>query len=234
MIARELIRHSPLRILEKSTHGGLAVGTIGVIAGYKGVGKTACLVHIATDQLLQDKHVIHISFKSNADHVLLWYEDIFAELARRNNLDSVSAEHDRVAHNRIVMNFEQDGLHWPRIQKSLGTMITSCKLKVDTVVVDGYDFSKATAEEMARVREFALSNGLRFWFSCSLSRKPSLDKPLSLPGYLNKLMSHIAVAVVMVNCDTHVHLQLLKDHEFKVDDDMHLKLDPQSLLIAEK
>jgi len=49
MIMEDLISRSPLRILENSIHGGLGKGNIGVLASRKGVGKTACLVHIATE-----------------------------------------------------------------------------------------------------------------------------------------------------------------------------------------
>ena len=48
MVRAELIKRSPLRILERSMHGGLGAGNIGILASRKGVGKTACLVHIAT------------------------------------------------------------------------------------------------------------------------------------------------------------------------------------------
>ena len=64
MIKKELITKSPLRILEQSIHGGIGKGNIAILAAPKGLGKTACLVHIATDQLLQGKHVIHVSFRS--------------------------------------------------------------------------------------------------------------------------------------------------------------------------
>ena len=46
MIKKELISKSPLRILEKSIHGGVGKGNLGVIAARKGIGKTACLVHM--------------------------------------------------------------------------------------------------------------------------------------------------------------------------------------------
>ena len=65
MIQSELIARSPLRILERSTRGGLGKGKIGAIAARRGVGKTACLVHIATDQLLRGKQVVHVSFASS-------------------------------------------------------------------------------------------------------------------------------------------------------------------------
>src|SRR4030042_4764412 len=107
MIKSESNRRSPLRILEKSTQGGVGPGNIGVIAARKGVGKTACLVHIATDQLFENKHVIHVSFSANTSHIISWYEDIFDEIAKKYNLDSAGEVHDEIVRNRIIMNFNQ-------------------------------------------------------------------------------------------------------------------------------
>ena len=82
MVKSELIKRSPLRLLEKSIHGGVGKGKIAAIASRKGVGKTACLVHIATDKLFQGKHVIHVSFSSKVDYIIGWYEDIFKEILK--------------------------------------------------------------------------------------------------------------------------------------------------------
>ncbi|MCJ7610642.1 MAG: hypothetical protein MUP19_00135, partial [Candidatus Aminicenantes bacterium] len=96
MVKQELIARSPLRILEQSLSGGLGKGNIGVLAARKGVGKTACLVHIATDKLFQDKPVIHVSYASRVDHIITWYEDIFKELARQKDLELPEDFHDEV------------------------------------------------------------------------------------------------------------------------------------------
>ena len=109
MIKRELNERSPLRILEKSTHGGLGKGNIGLICARKGVGKTACLVHIATDRLLRGLQVIHVSFAADTQHIMTWYEDIFSEIARRFSLDSARQVHDEIA--PLALKFEQDLLH---------------------------------------------------------------------------------------------------------------------------
>jgi predicted ATP-dependent serine protease len=55
MINEELIQRSPIRILEKSIHGGLKAGEIGAVASQRGVGKTSVLVQVALDKLLQGK-----------------------------------------------------------------------------------------------------------------------------------------------------------------------------------
>ena len=51
MDLKQLNSVSPLRVFENSINGGLGKGNLGVIVSKKGVGKTACLVHIATDKL---------------------------------------------------------------------------------------------------------------------------------------------------------------------------------------
>ena len=78
MVKKELIRRSPLRILEKAIHGGLKDGNVGVLASRKGVGKTACLVHLSTDKLFQEKPVIHVSYASRVDYIITWYEEDIA------------------------------------------------------------------------------------------------------------------------------------------------------------
>jgi KaiC/GvpD/RAD55 family RecA-like ATPase len=77
MVKQELIQRSPVRIFEKSIHGGLGPGEVGIISSQSGIGKTSVLVQIALDKLLQTKKVIHVSFTQHTDYVLAWYEDIF-------------------------------------------------------------------------------------------------------------------------------------------------------------
>ena len=62
MIKKELLKRSPIRVLEKSIHGGLGQGNLGVFIGRKGVGKTATLIHVALDKLLEEQHVVHLTF----------------------------------------------------------------------------------------------------------------------------------------------------------------------------
>ena len=232
MVKEELIKRSPLRVLEKTTHGGLQRGGIGVFAGYKGVGKTACLVHVATDQLLQEKHVIHISFCEATDHIISWYEEIFGELASRYELDGAMGVHDAIIRNRIIMNFRQDGIHWSQIQERVTTLINSSHFAADTVVVDGYDVSCATAEEFGAIRAFASTHSLRVWLTTSLAEKPSPGDATTMPPELSPFCDNLDIIIKLINMGTYVHLQLIKDHTNETTADLHLRLDPRVLLIA--
>jgi KaiC/GvpD/RAD55 family RecA-like ATPase len=232
MIKRELNERSPLRILERSTRGGLGKGNLGVIAARQGVGKTACLVHIATDQLLQGKQVIHVSFATNPRHIVDWYEDIFREIAEKFGLESAMAVHDEMIRRRIIMNFNQASIRLPQVIGSLRSMIRDGHFAADAIVVDAYDFSALTRAELEQVREFAAEQGLEIWFSVSLGYdQPSYDAQ-GIPTLLEDLIDAFSILICLKPEENHIRLQLVKDHGAAIPDDLHLKLDPKTLLIA--
>ncbi|NLD98894.1 MAG: hypothetical protein GX640_03390, partial [Fibrobacter sp.] len=232
MIKKELISRSPLRILEQSTHGGVGKGNIGVIAARKGVGKTACLVHIATDQLFQGKHVIHISFANDTSHIVSWYEDIFEEIARRYKLDCTMDVHDDIIRHRVIMNFRQDGVSVEQIQKSIRSMVKDGNFSADLIVIDGYDFNRVSVAEFSAFKVLAEELGIEIWFSATLHRDSSYKN--GIPSLLSPILEDIAILILLEPREDYIHLKLVKDHEITPSEDLHLKLDPQILLIAEK
>lgn len=232
MIKKELISRSPLRILEKSTHGGVGKGNIGVIAARKGVGKTACLVHIATDQLFQGKHVIHISFANDTSHIVSWYEDIFEEISKRYNLDCTMDVHDDIIRHRVIMNFRQDGVSSDQIQKSIRSMVKEGNFTADLIVIDGYDFTRVSAQDFSAFKKLAEDLGIEIWFSATLHRDSSYKN--GIPTLLSAVLEQIAILILLEPREDYIHLKLAKDHEVTPSEDLHLKLDPQILLIAEK
>ncbi len=231
MVKEELIERSPLRLLEKSIHGGLGAGNIGVIAARKGTGKTACLVHIATDQLLQGKHVIHISFSSRTDHIITWYEDIFREISLKRDLENAMDVHDDAIRNRVVMNFSQTGVTVNQLLRSVRAMIDDGQFNADVLIVDGYDFGVGEPTTLEALREFARENNLGIWFSASIHREdPRVDEH-GVPALLSPFMDHISVLITLAPEEDHLKLRLLKDHDQFRPEDLHLHLDSKTLLI---
>jgi hypothetical protein len=234
MVKSELIKRSPLRIFEKSIHGGLGKGNLGVLASRKGVGKTACLVHIATDQLFQDKHVIHVSFSAKVDHIISWYEDIFKEIAKKRNLESAVDIHDEIIKNRVIMNFSQEGVETAKILKSINAMICDGHFAADTVIFDGFNIESAGSGDFALFKEFAEECGLEVWFSVSLSEEDPLFDGDGVPPMLTPYLDHIAVLITLRFVGDHIHFEAVKDHDETGISDMHLVLDPKTLLVAEE
>jgi hypothetical protein len=231
MVKEELIERSHLRLLEQSIHGGLGAGNIGVIAARKGTGKTACLVHIATDQLLQGKHVVHVSFASRTDHIVTWYEDIFREISTRRNLENAMEVHDQAIRNRVVMNFSQQGITVEQLLRSIRAMIDDGQFNADVLSVDGYDFSQGEPATLEALRAFAVDNKLAVWFSASTHRDDPRVNEHGVPGLLERYMESVAVLITLAPEADYLKLRLVKDHEQYRPEDLHLQLDTRTLLI---
>jgi len=234
MVKQELIQRSPVRVFEKSIHGGLKAGDIGVIASRKGVGKTAVLVQIALDKLFQGKKVIHVSFTQHTDYVIAWYEDIFAEIAKKKNLENAAEVKNELVKNRVLMNFNQDGVTSDQILRSLRAMIVDGGFKADALIIDGYDFSRSTVERISGVKKFASELGLEVWYTCTVTGDdPVLDKrniPLILKDYLDVL----DVVIVLEPKQDFIQFSVSKDRATFNPIALELKLDTKTLLIAEK
>ena len=167
MDIQELNKISPLRVFDDAINGGLGKGNMGVIVSRHGVGKTACLVHLATDKLLRGENVIHVSFSGNVEHVMNWYKEVFREISEVQSLDDAHNVYSSILSNRVVMNFSQDQVSIEKVLKSLKSLIEQGAFKADAILFDGYKLTIADDDDIIRIREFAKEMNLEVWFSVS-------------------------------------------------------------------
>jgi hypothetical protein len=232
MVRSELNKRSPLRVFEKSINGGVGKGHIGVLASKKGVGKTACLVHIATDKLFRDRHVIHVSFSQKVDHIINWYEDIFKEIAKKRDLEDAVDIHDEIIKNRVIMNFNRQGTTIDQVLTSLRAMIKDGNFPADSVIFDGYNLSEAAQEDVDKLKAFAKEVNIEVWFSASLKGENPVFNANGVPADLESRINDLDVLITLKYEGDHVHFQVIKDHDNLEPKEMMLKLDPKTLLIA--
>jgi len=232
MVRSELNERGPLRVFEKSINGGLGKGHIGVLASKKGVGKTACLVHIATDKLFRGRHVIHVSFSQKVDHIINWYEDIFKEIAKKRDLEDAVDIHDEIIKNRVIMNFNSQGTTIDQVLKSLSAMMTEGNFPADSVIFDGYKLADASQDDMDKLKAFAKEANIELWFSVSLNGESPTFNESGVPTLLLDRTKDLDVLITLKYEGDHVHFQVVKDHDNMETKDMSLKLDPNTMLIA--
>ena len=231
MILSELIQRSPIRIFERSIHGGLKAGEIGIIASAKGIGKTSVLVQLALDKLLQGKKVIHVSFTQHSHYVLAWYEDIFNEFINRKNLENIDEVKNDLVKNRVLMNFSQDGISIDQMLKSLRAMIVEGGFAAEALIIDGFDFSRATHEAIATIREFTRELGISVWYSCSAGDKGRQNGKNNIPPEIAGFADLIDVIVILEPKSDHIVFSVSKDRDNLDTKVLAMKLDPKTLLI---
>ncbi|MCQ2604324.1 MAG: hypothetical protein MJ215_04685 [Spirochaetia bacterium] len=224
---------SPLRVLEDSLTGGMDKGKVTVIASKKGVGKTACLVHIAIEKLLAGKQVLHVSFSKRTDYIISWYEDLFAELTAGKKIDNVDELRELIMKNRVIMSFVQDGIVDQQIINSLEAMIGPGNFKADTIIIDGYNFQKAEKADLDRLKAFAEKAGVEIWISASLKSDDVIFDENDFPCELTKIKDDVDFIISLRFKEERIQVKVVKDST-NSNKEIKLFLDPKTLLIADK
>jgi archaellum biogenesis ATPase FlaH len=233
MEKQELIQRSPVRIFEKSIHGGLQAGEVGLIASQSGIGKTSVLVQIALDKLLQEKKVIHVSFNQHSDYVLGWYEDIFNEFVSRKNLENAANVKGDLVRNRVLMNFSQEGMTGDQILKSLKAMIVDGGFKAEAIIIDGFNFANMERERLEKFKAFSKEQNIEIWYSCTVKAEAGQYDKQNIPLVIKELLDLIEVIIVLEPRPDHISLSVPKDRSTYNPEHMALRLDPKTLLIQE-
>ena len=234
MDIQELNKISPLRVFDEAINGGLGKGNMGVIVSRHGVGKTACLVHLATDKLLRGENVIHVSFSGNVEHVMNWYKEVFREISEVQSLDDAHNVYSSILSNRVVMNFSQNQVSIEKVLKSLKSLIEQGAFKADAILFDGYKLTIAEDDDIIKIREFAKEMNLEVWFSVSPVRPDVVYDEYGVPNTLTKYIPAIDVLVGLRYREDvdKVVMTVVRAHGEDVAKPLSVRLDPKTMLIS--
>ena len=251
MYRKEVNERSPMRVFEKSLHGGLGRGNVGVTVARPGVGKTGFLVQIALDDLLRNKRVLHISHEYPVDHVRAYYDEIFHDLALAHDLVQAQIVRVEMERNRLIYSHVNPDpqSHEPpmslrggrssvqRIEDSIAFAKEVAHFEPDAVIIDGFDFAHASVEAVVALKEMAKDLNAEMWLSARTEEYVDKDPgsgPGSTPTPLKRFYDNLDVIVLLNPEGKKARLQLLKDHENHDVEELHLLLDPTTMRILDE
>jgi hypothetical protein len=231
MLKKDLIEKSSLRLLQQTTGGGLQPGCLGVFASRRGVGKTACLVQVALDQLLQDRDVIHLSFRDTTGHIDQWYVDLFKDLAATYRLEDSQRIYTELLRRRLIVRFQPEALANGHLEKSLRALVEAAHFKPGTIVVDGFDFGGGNPAELELFQRLGRESGMAVWFAATVTESELAAG--FLPASLDSYASLFSIIITLVTEADHIRLKLLKDYDVSPVPPTHLELDPKTLMLKQ-
>lgn len=238
MYRKELNEHSPLRILERSIHGGLGAGNFGVVMARAGAGKTAVLVQIGLDDLMRDRKVLHVALGQTLEHVHTWYDALFDDLAALYSLEEKETVRASIGKNRVIQAFASEHHLTPeRLEKILELYSTHMQLKPSAILIDGWDWEGGSntkkAAELGALKGIAKRLGAELWMTAQTHRSVTSTHPNKVTEPCEPYVDLIDVAIFLEPHGTHCTVRLLKDHGDATPHDTHLQLDCNTLRIAE-
>ena len=241
MYRKEVNERSPMRVFEKSMHGGLGQGNVGVVASAPGMGKTPLLVQIALDDLLRDRKVLHITHEHTVDHVRTHYTEVFHDLCMWAKLADPDAVMLDVERNRMIFSLLRNHNGAPLSQRGGSSSISrildvvkftreTAQFSPNVIIIDGFDLVAASSEAFAALRGLANELEAELWVSANTNGSITG----TLPAPLDRIVNLVDVIVFLEPEHELVHLRLLKDHDSQNIGDLHLRLDLPTMRVVDE
>jgi hypothetical protein len=218
---------SPLRLFEKGLHGGLGPGNLGLVLAGHGVGKTSFLVGVAVDELLRAGRVLHVSLSHTVSHVRAHYDTVFEELASSTHLEDEALIHGEIDRNRSIRVYPPHSLTAEKLRDAV-KLEAEAGAKPTLLILEGLDLTAAPRSDVEDLKALAGELGAEVW----LESASDGERVISTPSYVERLDDLLSVIVVLEPGDGVVGLRALKDHDNPDVSDLHVSLDPRSLLLV--
>ena len=224
MVKQDLINHSPVRLFEKISDGGLKSGQMGLITAKKGLGKTSVLVQVGLDALIQDKPLVHVSFDQHSSNVITWYENVLSEIGKKKNFGDTTELNESIVSNRIILNFNQENFTLPKVVRTIKALKEG-GTNISAIVVDGADFSKISKEDIASVADYVKSEKIVAWFS-DTNEAAKLSETVS-----KDFLPYFSTVGHLASSGNSVELTVLKSDDKEIEP-VSLKIDSKTMLMS--
>jgi len=230
---KDLNERSPLRVFEKSIHGGLGRGNIGVAVGRAGVGKTAFLVGVALDDLMRGRKVLHVALNQPVEKIRGFYDEIFNDLAKSSGLTDVDRERLEMERNRNIHTYIGNAFSIPRLREGIAFLREHAHFQPDAVIIDDYDFGSAQPGDIGELRAVAKELDAEMWMS-AVTHRDAHRNERGIPEPLARLEESVDVIVSMAHDGRAVHVRLLKDHDNPEVSELSIALNPTTMLLIQE
>ena len=218
---------SPLRMLEKGLHGGLGVGNLGIVLAGHGVGKTSFLVGVAVDELLRKGRVLHVSCSHTVGHVRAHYDTVFDELAHSTHLENEGLIHGEIDRQRSIRVYPPNGLTSAKLRDAV-KLEAEAGAKPTLIILEGLDLASLPRSDVEDVKALALELEAEVW----LESASDDERVVTVPQHVTAIDDLLGVILALEPGTDTVRLRALKDHDSKDVSDLHVSLDPRTLLLV--
>ena len=219
---------SPLRLLEKNLHGGLGRGNLGVVLAGHGVGKTSFLVGVAVDELLRRGRVLHVSAAHSVAHVRAHYDTVFDELASFTHLENEGLIRGEIERNRSIRVYPPNSLIAGEAARRREARARGRRRAVADRARGPRSRRASRAPDVEDLRALAQELDAEVWLESACKRRA---RGVASRRRWPPSRTCSSVILALEPGDDAVRLRALKDHDNRDLADLHVALDPRTLLL---
>ncbi|PID79893.1 hypothetical protein CSA17_00845 [bacterium DOLJORAL78_65_58] len=229
---KNMIHRSPVRVFDKVIGGGLGAGNLGVVLSRPGVGKTAFLIGLAVDQLLQDKRVLYISTKESVEHISAFFEEVFHAMSQSLDMDNVLQRQLEMERHRQILVYNRKNFSLEKLEQSVAFLKDATGFSPDMVILDGTPrFENSEEWEIEGVRKLAAEWKAEIWTSSNTHREGQELDERGVPSTVARFDDFLSVMIQLCPESSHIKVNVIKEHENPDIPQISLELDPATMLL---
>lgn len=209
MLKHELILRNPLRLMGQENEAIVPPGGFGAVLARAGVGKTALIVQVALNSMLQQKNVLHVSLNDPVDKVKLWYQEVLNSLAQQYQVGQIKELWESIQMHRFIMTFKVDGFSVPKLEERVRDLTEQQIFNPHMVIIDGLRFDDRLRTPLTGLKAFSEAHRLQLWFTVTTHRHEA-PAPNGLPVQLAPVADLFDAVIQLQPEGKKIHIRCLK------------------------
>ena len=210
----------------------LGPGDLGALMARAGVGKTACLTHIALEHLLADQAVLHVCIGGPAEKIKIWYQELIKNLHRSLPRDDCAARQRHIESRRFILAYLHSTFNPGKLELSLKNLEEQTDFHPSLIVLDGLDFERdprATTEEL---QGFARAHAVSMWMSIRTHRHIDVVNQHGIPYPCHETDDLFKAILLLEHRSKAIDVRVLKRGESYRPEQADVFLNPQTFLLG--
>lgn len=220
-----------VELVQKALGTRLGAGELGVMLARAGVGKTACLTHIALEQLLRGVPVLHVCLNEGPEKIKLWYLEFLRNIATSQQGTDLAGLQHRIEPLRFILAYLHQTFSPDKLEQSLRNLKDQAKFNPSMVTLDGMDFDHVTRSTIEALKSLARTNEVAIWMSARTHRHISITNERGIPYPCNEMDDLFEAIVLLEPVSEAIQLKVLKHAHAYLPEYPSVFLNPQTYLL---
>ncbi|MGE3165863.1 MAG: hypothetical protein AB7O52_13235 [Planctomycetota bacterium] len=221
----------PMRVLEKVLQGGLGSGNLGVVMSRRGTGKMAVLTSIALDNAMDGRGTLHVAIGESVADVRAYHDEVLAEILSSIGVTNKLEVTSGIERSKQIYTFRDGKFTLRRLRETLDFLRGGPEFAPTLIELQGWpDFDTVTADELGELRKIARDYQSEIWLAAHTHRDGDVSGS-GVPESVARHLDQIEVLIALDPVGEHVKINVVKAHGRPVPGNVHLELDPNTMLI---
>jgi hypothetical protein len=118
-----------------------------------------------------------------------------------------------------------------KLRRSVSFQKEHAHFEPEVILIDGFDVAGSTEADWTMLKDFAKELDVELWLTALTHRDEPVTNSRGIPNPVARFEAWISVMVALQPEGSAVTVRLLKDHDNQDVANLHMKLDPTTLLL---